>query len=160
MNIQEIKTEVKNKVSKNSIIAVLAIALVAVSAVAIGLGVDREEHRDGREYRSEKFMGENSTYDDHNMNPNDGETNDDHMNTTTMNDSMMNMTSGMQGKTGKELEKAFLTEMIVHHQGAIDMAKLLLQDKTISPELMKFANGIISAQQPEINQMNEWLNKY
>ncbi len=81
---------------------------------------------------------------------------------TSMNmDSMMDsMLANMKGKSGKELEKAFLTDMIPHHQGAVDMAKLLLQDKTIRPELVKFANDIISAQESEIQQMNEWLKSY
>ncbi|MBC7766919.1 DUF305 domain-containing protein [Arenimonas sp.] len=76
-------------------------------------------------------------------------------------DSMMDdMTTNMKGKSGKELEKAFLSDMIPHHQGAVDMAKLLLQDKSIRPELVKFANAIISAQESEIGQMKEWLKKY
>jgi uncharacterized protein (DUF305 family) len=40
------------------------------------------------------------------------------------------------------------------------MAKLLLQDKTIKPELRTFAENIISAQESEITQMNEWLQSY
>jgi uncharacterized protein (DUF305 family) len=70
---------------------------------------------------------------------------------------MMNMTANMKGKSGKDLEKAFITDMIPHHQGAVDMAKLLLQDKTVRPELVKFANDIITAQEAEIKIMNEWL---
>ena len=73
---------------------------------------------------------------------------------------MMDMTAGMKGKTGTDLEKVFLEEMIVHHQGAVDMATLLLQDKTIKPELKVFANKIISAQNPEIEQMKLWLKNY
>lgn len=77
-----------------------------------------------------------------------------------MNSMMDGMLANMKGKSGKELEKAFLTDMIPHHQGAVDMANLLLQDKTIRPELVKFANDIISAQEGEITQMNEWLKSY
>jgi uncharacterized protein (DUF305 family) len=40
------------------------------------------------------------------------------------------------------------------------MATLLLQDKTIKPELRVFANKIISAQNPEIEQMKVWLKNY
>ncbi len=76
-------------------------------------------------------------------------------------DSMMaEMLTNMNGKSGKDLEKAFITDMIPHHQGAVDMAKLLLQDKTIRPELVKFANDIITAQESEIRQMQEWLKNY
>lgn len=74
---------------------------------------------------------------------------------------MMNMmTMNMKGKTGKELEKAFLTDMIPHHQGAIEMAQLLLKDTTISQELRTFAEKIITAQSGEITQMNMWLKIY
>jgi uncharacterized protein (DUF305 family) len=76
-------------------------------------------------------------------------------------DSMMEgVLANMRGKSGKELEKAFIMDMIPHHQGAVDMANLLLQDKTVRPELVKFANDIISAQEAEIKQMNEWLKNY
>ena len=50
--------------------------------------------------------------------------------------------------------------MIPHHQGAVDMAKLLLEDKTVSPQLQKFAQDIITAQESEIKMMNEWLKNY
>ncbi len=74
----------------------------------------------------------------------------------TMND----MVKMMDGKTGRALEKEFITGMIPHHQGAVDMAKRLLADSTVSPELKNFANQIISAQEGEIKMMNEWLKKY
>lgn len=73
---------------------------------------------------------------------------------------MGGMVNDLKGRTGKDLEKAFITDMIPHHQGAVDMAKLLLQDKTISPQLQKFANDIITAQENEINMMNVWLKAY
>jgi predicted ribosomally synthesized peptide with SipW-like signal peptide len=78
----------------------------------------------------------------------------------SMDSMMMDMLGNMKGKSGKELEKIFITDMIVHHQGAVDMTKLLLEDKTIRPELVKFANDIITAQEGEIKQMNEWLKSY
>jgi uncharacterized protein (DUF305 family) len=73
---------------------------------------------------------------------------------------MTDMVGMMKGKTGKALEKEFITGMIPHHQGAVDMAKVLLQDKTVSPELQKFAQDIITAQEGEIKMMNEWLKRY
>lgn len=82
------------------------------------------------------------------------------MSNSDMGGMMMNMTAGMKGKTGASLEKVFLEEMVVHHQGAVDMANLLLQDKTIRPELADFANKITAAQTPEIIQMKAWLKSY
>lgn len=74
----------------------------------------------------------------------------------TMND----MVKDLQGKTGRELEKAFILGMIPHHQGAVDMAKLLLQDKTIGAKFVKFGNDIITAQEGEIRMMQDWLKNY
>jgi uncharacterized protein (DUF305 family) len=78
----------------------------------------------------------------------------------SMDSMMMDMVANMKGKSGKELEKVFLTDMIPHHQGAVDMAKLLLEDKSVRPELVQFANAIIAAQESEISQMREWLKSY
>jgi hypothetical protein len=77
-----------------------------------------------------------------------------------MQNMMMDMTMAMKGKTGKELEKSFLTEMVPHHQGAVDMAKMIVADPNASAELKAFAQQIITAQEKEIGQMNEWLKKY
>lgn len=79
---------------------------------------------------------------------------------TMMDMTMNDMVGMMNGKTGKALEKEFITGMIPHHQGAVDMAKKLLADPTVSQELKNFANQIISAQEGEIKMMNEWLKKY
>ncbi|MBL8638004.1 MAG: DUF305 domain-containing protein [Alphaproteobacteria bacterium] len=53
----------------------------------------------------------------------------------------------------------FVTGMIPHHQGAVDMAKVLLEKGT-DPELKELAKGIVAAQEKEIAFMNEWLKKH
>lgn len=50
----------------------------------------------------------------------------------------------------------FVRGMIPHHQGAIDMAKVLL-DHGKDPELQKLGHDIIEAQTKEIAQMQTWL---
>lgn len=80
--------------------------------------------------------------------------------TGTMAGMMQGMVANLQGKKGKDLEKAFLVEMIPHHQGAVEMAKLLVADPTVSPELKAFAQGIITAQEGEIDKMNVWVRAY
>jgi uncharacterized protein (DUF305 family) len=52
----------------------------------------------------------------------------------------------------------FVQEMIPHHQGAIDMAKVQLQHGK-DPELRKMAQKIISDQEKEIAEMQAWLKK-
>lgn len=53
----------------------------------------------------------------------------------------------------------FIDMMIPHHEGAIMMAKDA-QQKTNRPELKKLAQSIITGQQTEIDQMNEWRAKW
>lgn len=78
---------------------------------------------------------------------------------TSMHDDMSAMNAKLIGKNGDELNKAFLEEMIVHHQGAVEMAKIL-KSGTNKSELSEFADKIINAQDPEINQMQKWLNNW
>jgi uncharacterized protein (DUF305 family) len=56
-------------------------------------------------------------------------------------------------------EHDFVTMMIPHHQGAIDMAKAILVHTT-DPELRNLAQGIIAEQQNEIKVMQAWLKRY
>lgn len=76
-----------------------------------------------------------------------------------MNHAMDNMMSGLAGKTGADFEKAFLSEMIVHHEGAIVMAEALLKN-TQRPELVKLGNDIITAQTGEVSMMKAWLGEW
>lgn len=52
----------------------------------------------------------------------------------------------------------FVRGMIPHHQGAIDMAKVVQQHGK-DPEIKKLADGIVSAQEKEISFMRDWLKK-
>ncbi len=79
--------------------------------------------------------------------------------TMSMNSMMQSMNAGLIGKTGDAFDNAFLTEMIVHHQGAVEMAELVLKTST-RPELLTLARNIISAQNTEINQMKAWQNSW
>ncbi|MDO8583033.1 MAG: DUF305 domain-containing protein [bacterium] len=72
-----------------------------------------------------------------------------------MDSSMDDMMSDLEGKLGDDFDKAFLSSMIIHHQGAIDMAQ---EAKTNAKhgEIKNMADDIISAQTSEINQMKQW----
>jgi uncharacterized protein (DUF305 family) len=81
------------------------------------------------------------------------------MHGTDMESTMEGMTMSLEGKSGEALEKAFLDEMIVHHEGAIEMAQTLLEG-TARPELIKLGNDIINAQTGEIEMMKEWRQNW
>lgn len=68
---------------------------------------------------------------------------------------MTGMMAGLNGKTGDDFDKAFLREMIVHHEGAVVMAQAVLKNSK-RPELIKLANDIIAAQTGEIIMMKNW----
>ncbi len=71
-------------------------------------------------------------------------------------DSMMDgMMADLKGKTGDAFDKAFLAGMIVHHQGAVEMAQAVLKSSQ-RPEMIQLANDIIAAQTKEIEMMRGW----
>lgn len=84
--------------------------------------------------------------------------NDSHDN-MTMRTMMKDMTASLEDKTGVDFDEAFIMEMIPHHQGAIEMARMVLASSK-NPELIKLANDIISAQQKEIDMMRGWQREW
>lgn len=62
----------------------------------------------------------------------------------------------LRSATGAELERLFLTQMIEHHQGAIEMAQDELDDGS-DPDVLTLARTIIAAQTAEIAEMTAML---
>ncbi len=83
----------------------------------------------------------------------------EHIAQDSMHSTMKGMTSRLEGKTGDAFEQAFLEEMIVHHEGAIEMAEMMLAH-TKRSELQALGNGIISAQKVEVEMMRNWLEQW
>ena len=57
------------------------------------------------------------------------------------------------------IDKHFIEQMIPHHEGAIDMAKLALV-KSKRPEIKTLATAIIEGQTKEINDMTSWYKDW
>lgn len=69
--------------------------------------------------------------------------------------SMDDMNTQLETKSGDDFDKAFLDMMIVHHQGAIDMADLAAT-RANHEEVKTLSKAIIIAQNKEIADMQQW----
>lgn len=63
----------------------------------------------------------------------------------------------LEAARGPEFDQLFLAGMIVHHEGAIDMADDVLASGA-DPEVRALAETIVAGQQAEIEYMQELLN--
>ena len=68
------------------------------------------------------------------------------------------MHEGMNLKFSNDADVDFIRGMIPHHQGAIDMAKVVLEHGK-DPQARKWAEDIIREQAREIAEMTDWLAK-
>jgi uncharacterized protein (DUF305 family) len=59
----------------------------------------------------------------------------------------------------KPFDEAFIDAMIPHHQSAIEMAQVALENSD-NPKIKELAQNIISAQQREIEQMTQWRQQW
>lgn len=69
------------------------------------------------------------------------------------------MHSAMSMEMTGDVEVDFMRAMIPHHQGAIDMAKIVIENGK-DPEVRKLAEEIVKAQEAEIAFMKTWLEQH
>ncbi len=69
--------------------------------------------------------------------------------------SMTSMIEKLKDKRGDDFDKAFLSEMITHHQDAIDMANIA-KNQAGHSEVKQLSRAIVEAQQKEIDDMRLW----
>lgn len=145
--------------------------LLAVGMLIIGLAVGSmldgkgDRDRDGqygygkeRGEQTGQMMNNDANHMGSHMMPN-GEMMSNGMGSMSMADMMDSMNAELQGKTGDTFDKAFLSEMIIHHQGAVEMAQLALTNAK-HQEIKDLAKAIIAAQNKEIADMKGWAKAW
>ncbi|HEX6461997.1 MAG TPA: DUF305 domain-containing protein [Candidatus Saccharimonadales bacterium] len=65
---------------------------------------------------------------------------------------MQAMSESLKDKTGNDFDKAFISSMIEHHQGAIDMA-VLSEKQAKHQEIKELSKTIVTMQEKEIAKM-------
>jgi len=60
---------------------------------------------------------------------------------------------------GDRFDRRFMEAMIVHHEGAIDMAERVLAEGQ-DTEVAGLAEAVVAAQEAEIEQMRTWLDEW
>lgn len=91
------------------------------------------------------------------MNMNGMDHNSMPMNTNTSMDHSQMKSSPNAASQPYDLQ--FIDTMSSHHQGAVEMAKMV-DGKTQNPDIKKFAAQIIADQEKEIAQMKDWREKW
>jgi uncharacterized protein (DUF305 family) len=126
--------------NKNTIIVVLGLI--------IALGVGYVSGASSNRYDGKNMKGGMHMMGDGRMMSNGG-----------MQGMMADMSASLRGKSGDDFDKVFLGEMIVHHQGAVEMAQLALTSAK-HQEIKDLATAIIAAQNKEIADMMSWSKSW
>lgn len=125
--------------NKNIIIGVLALIIALGAGYAVGASTNRYDNDDYG--RGGMHMMPNGSM----MKNKDN----------SMQGMMMDMNAALVGRTGDAFDQVFLSEMIIHHQGAVQMAQLALTNAK-HKEIKDLATAIIAAQNKEIADMQTW----
>ncbi len=64
--------------------------------------------------------------------------------------------TALEDASGADASRLFLEQMIMHHEGAVDMARTALQDAS-NPEVLELAEQVIDDQTSEIGEMNDLI---
>jgi len=104
------------------------------------------------------FAQDNSMHQGHDMSTMDHGMMDDSPSSKAFAEANAKMHKDMAVPLTGNADVDFVQGMIPHHQGAIDMAKIVLEHGK-DPEIRKLAEEVIAAQEGEIAMMKAWLAK-
>lgn len=68
---------------------------------------------------------------------------------------MADASESLAEKSGDDFDKLFLSSMILHHKGAVQMSELAAE-RAKHPEVKNLATSIIKSQNKEIEAMHQW----
>ena len=126
--------------------------IAALGAVALGAACQSQQNvNSNTAANSNADAADHSQHDMSNMNGHD-------MSKMPGMNSNMQMTSA-PGAAEQPFDLQFIDTMIHHHEGAIQMANMVL-GKSQRPELKQFAQKIIDDQTKEIAQMKQWRERW
>lgn len=72
---------------------------------------------------------------------------------------MMGMPEAGELAQARPFDKAFIDAMIPHHESAMEMAEVALEESE-NPEIRQIAENIVSSQEAEIEQMRQWRGEW
>jgi len=135
-----------------TIILTVVLSLAAITFAACGQSATNSNSAMNHGGMNHNSMNSNSSMNMNGMNHN----------SMPMNSNMPMNHSGMKSDANAAsapYDLQFIDTMTAHHQGAIEMAKMV-DGRTQRTELKAFAQKIIADQNKEIEQMKEWREKW